>query len=93
MGPTPMEEVERMNAVMICPQQRARFAQWNPYAMEVDRSNRNYYSCGGFGHLVRNYRNKRIENRTGKRRRLEYRDNGNNRQSNLKEERDLIIFD
>ena len=29
--------------------------------MDVDRrENRSYYTCGGFGHLARNYRNRRI---------------------------------
>jgi len=93
VGPVPIEEVERMNVVMICPQQKAGFAQQNPYAMEMDRSNRNYYSCGGFGHLARNCRNKRIENKIEKRRRLEYGGNGNNEQSNLKEKENLIVFD
>jgi len=60
--------------------------------MEVDRSNRNCYSCGGFEYLARNYRNRRMENRIGKKRRLEYRGNGNNRQSNLKGKGDLIVF-
>jgi len=40
--------------------------------MEVDRRNRNYYNCTGFGYLVRNCRNKRTENRIGEGRRLEY---------------------
>jgi len=57
------------------------------------RENRNCYSCGGFRYLVRNCRNKRTKNRIGKGRRLEYRNNRNNRQSNLKEEEDLIVFD
>jgi len=59
--------------------------------MDVDRrERRNCYSCGGFEHLARNCRNKRIENRTGEEKRLEY--GGNNEQSNLKEKEDLIIF-
>jgi len=31
--------------------------------MKVDRGNRNCYNCGRFRHLMRNYRNKGIENR------------------------------
>ena len=62
-GHAPMEGVERTNAVMVNPQQRARFPQRNPYAMDVDRrENRNCYACGGFGHLARNCRN-RMTNR------------------------------
>ena len=59
--PALIEEVERTNAVMICPQQqRAVFAQCNPQAMDIDRrKNWNYYNCGGFRHLARNYRNRR----------------------------------
>ena len=44
-----MEEVERTQVVIVCPQQRTRLAQCNPYAMEVDRR-RNCYTCGGVGH-------------------------------------------
>jgi len=33
-----------------------------PYAIEVDRGNRNYYNCGGFRHLTRNCKNRRTEN-------------------------------
>jgi len=59
-----MEGVERMNAAMATPQQRAEFPQRNPYAMDVDkRENRNCYACGGFGYLARNCRNRRIMNR------------------------------
>jgi len=79
-----MEGIERTNMVMVCPQQqRVGFVQRNLYAMEMDRSNRNCYSCGGFGHLARNYRNRRIENRIGEGRRLEYRGNENNGQRRI----------
>jgi len=40
--------------------------------MEVNRRNRNCYNCGGFKHLVKNYKNRGTENRIGKERRLEY---------------------
>jgi len=41
--------------------------------MDVDRrENRNCYNCGGFGHLVRNCRNRGIGNRIGNGRRLKY---------------------
>ena len=46
----------------------------NLYVMKVDWS-RNYYSCGGFGHLVKNCKNQGI---VGQGRRLKYRDNSNN---------------
>jgi len=70
--------------------------------MNVDRrENWNYYNCGGFGHLARNCRNRRTENRIGKGRRLEYSGNENNgqrrmnedRQINLNGEGNLIVFD
>ena len=48
--------------------------------MEVNHG-RNYYSCGGFRHLVRHYRNQGI---VGQRRRIEYGDNCSN-MDNLKE--------
>ena len=60
----------------------------NPYAIEVNKS-RNCYSCGGFGHLAKNYRNReRIEQG----RRLEYRENQNNEQRNLNREENLIVL-
>ena len=59
-----IEEVEKTNAVMATPQQRAGFPQRNPYAMDVDRrENQNCYACGGFGHLARNCRNRGMMNR------------------------------
>jgi len=70
VGPTLIEEVERMNAVMMCPNQRVEFTQCNPYAMDMDRTNRN---CGGFGYIARNCRNRGTRNRIGKERRLKYR--------------------
>jgi len=51
IGPTPIEGVERINVVMLCPQQRERVAQRNPYTMKVDRE-RNCYACGGFRHIT-----------------------------------------
>ena len=64
--------------------------------MEVDRSNRNCYNCGGFRHLVRHCRNRGTGNRMGEGRRLEYggqrREEGGKEQSNLNREEDLIVF-
>jgi len=69
-----MKKVERTNAVMMCPQQRVRFAQCNLSTMDMDRrKNRNCYNCRGFRHLARNCRNRGIGNRIGDGRRLEYR--------------------
>ena len=65
-----MEGVERMNVVMIRPQQRIGLAQCNPYTMEVDRG-RNCYACGGFGHMARHCRNKG-KGRIEQGRRVEY---------------------
>jgi len=60
-GPAPMEGVERTNAAMATPQQRAGFSQRNPYAMDVDRrKNQNCYTCG---HLARNCRNRMMNRR------------------------------
>jgi len=98
-GSAPMEEVKRTNTVMMCPNQRAGFTQYNLYAIDTNQENRNCYSCGEFGHLVRNCRNRGMENRTRERRKLEYGQNneqklmikGGNGQSNLNGDRDLII--
>ena len=64
--------------------------------MEVDRSNRNCYSYGGFGHLARNCRNKGIKDKIGDGRRLEYGQrlrSEENGQSNLNREGDLVVLD
>ena len=60
-GPTPMEGVERTNAVVV----RGQVAgpsmgvppRQNSYVMEVDRG-RNCYACGGFGHMAHHCRNR-----------------------------------
>ena len=90
-GPALMKGVKRMNIVMVCPNQRAGFALCNPYAMNMNQKNRNFYSCGEFSHLARNCRNRGIRNRIGKCRRLEY--GQNTRQSNLNGEGDLVVLD
>jgi len=91
--PALIEGVERISIIIVHPQQRIGEVQQNSYIMEVNRrENRNCYSCRGFEHLVRNCRNRRIKNRIGEGRRLEYRGNGSDRQSNLKEKKDLIVF-
>ena len=98
-----MEEVERTNVVIAHLGQQAKFtSQQDLYAMEVDRENRNYYNCRGFGHLVRNCRNKGIEDRIGENRKLEYRNKNNGQRrmiekngqnNNLNREQDLILLD
>jgi len=51
----------------------SRGTQRNPYTMDVDRrENKNCYNCGGFRYLARNYKNRRIENKIGEGKRLEY---------------------
>jgi len=50
------------------------------YTMDVNRrENQNCYNCGGFGHLARNYRNRRTEHRIEKGKELEYGGNENKR--------------
>jgi len=68
-----MEEVERINEVIVCSNQRAEFVQCNIYAMDIDRG-RNCYSCGGFDHLVQNCRRQIIDQEM----RMEYKDHHNN---------------
>ena len=82
-----MKGVERTHIVMVHPTQRAQIAQYNLYAMEVDRE-RCYYSCGGFGHLTWNCKRWIM----GQRRRVEYEDEKNYGQNNLNKERDLIVL-
>ena len=53
--------------------------------MDIDRE-RNCYSCRGFEHLVRNYRNREIMEQE---RRLEYGDNSNTK-SNLNKEENVL---
>jgi len=67
-----MEGIERTNVVVVrgmgqgvgVPPRR------DPFAMEVDRG-RNYYACGGFGHMARHCRN-RGKGRPMEGRRMEY---------------------
>ena len=47
-----MKGVERTNVVVIRGSEQGMGApRRNPYVMEVDRR-RNYYACGGFGHMA-----------------------------------------
>jgi len=81
-----MEEVERTNTAIVYLNQHTGFVpRQDSYAMNVDQE-RNCYSCGEFGHIARNCRNWKIVKQE---RRLEYRDNKN---SNLNEEENLIVF-
>jgi len=57
----------------------------NPYTIEIDHE-KNYNSCGDFGHIVRNYRNRRI---VGQGRRIDYENNG---QSNLNRKKSLVVL-
>jgi len=50
--------------------------------MEVDRTNRNCYNYKNFGHMIRNCRNKRTEDKIREGRRLEY-ENENNGQRRM----------
>jgi len=98
-GPAPMEEIERMNVVVVRGQEQGQGAEvpprQDPYVMEVDQG-RNCYACGGFGHMARHYRNKGRE-RAMERRRMEY---GGERiekihehSNNLKEMENLELLD
>ena len=83
VGAAPMEKVERTNIIIVCLNQQADFtSQYNPYVIDVNRRNINCYNCRGFGHMVRNCRNRRIGDRIGEERRLEYKD-GNNRHKRM----------
>ena len=83
-----MERVERTNVVVTRNQERPMGPlKKDPYMINVDKG-RNCYTCGRFGHLARNCRNKRMKNRIRKGRRLEYRqrkmiEGGNEDNNNL----------
>ena len=74
MGPAPMEEIKKTNAVVVRGQEQGQGVgvppRRDPYAMEIDRG-RNCYACGGFGHMVCHCRN-RGRGRPMEGRRVEY---------------------
>ena len=82
---------------MVYSNQRAGFAQYNSYAMNMDRKNQNCHNCGGFRHLARNYRNRGTGNKIRERKRLEYRkrriiEGENKNNNNLNGNKDLIVL-
>jgi len=52
-GPAPMEGIERTNAVVVREQEQDMGIppRQDPFAMDID-CGRNYYTCGGFGHMA-----------------------------------------
>jgi len=58
------------------------------YAIDIDQE-KNCYNCRGFEYIARNCKNQRI---VGQERRLKYRDNSNNGQSDLNEDESLIVL-
>jgi len=73
IGPAPMEEIERTNAVVVRGQGQGAGVppRQDPFAMEVDRR-RNCYACRGFGHMARHCRNWEMRGRVAENRRVEY---------------------
>jgi len=61
-------------------------SQHNPYTIDVNKG-RNCYSCGEFGYIARNYKNREIVKQE---KRVDYKDNGNNH--NLNEKDNLIVL-
>ena len=58
IGSVLMEGVEKTNTVVVRgSEQGIEASRRNPYAIEVDWG-RNYYVCGGFGHMAHHYRNR-----------------------------------
>ena len=86
-GPTPMEGVERTNAVIVreLGQGAGSPPRRDPYAMEVDRG-RNCYACEGFGHMAHHCRN-RGRGRLMEGRRVEY---GGGRIKEIYDQRDNL---
>ena len=85
-----------MNITVINLNQQARFmSRHNLYVIDVDKD-KNCYNCGSFGHIMRNCKSQNIVKRG---RKLEYRENENNRQKmienkqNSNREESLIISD
>ena len=58
------------------------------YTIDIDQE-KNCYNCRGFEYIARDCRNQRIVEQE---RRLKYRDNSNNGQSNLNGEESLIVL-
>ena len=87
-----MKGVKKINIVIVHPNQQAEFALYNSYAIKVNRENKNCYNHKKFRHLAKNCRNRRIEESIRQGRRLEYRENENNRQNNLNKDRDLMVI-
>jgi len=89
----PMEEVERMNAVVVrgSGQEMRAPLRRDPYIIEVDRR-RNCYACREFRHMAHHCKNQGRE-RVADERRLKYgggRIEGNHvYENNLKEEKNL----
>ena len=80
--PTLIEEVKRINIVIVYLQQWTVFiSRQNSYVMDIDWE-RNCYSCKEFGHITKNCRNYKIVRQE---KRLEYRNNEN-------EEENLIVL-
>ena len=87
--PAPMEGVKRTNAVIRGPEQEIGAPlRRDSYTMEVDKG-RNYYVCGGFGHMACHCKNRE---KVVEERRLEF--EGNYEHSNsLKEKENLESLD
>ena len=73
-----------MNVVIVYSNQWIVFALHNLYSMDMDRGNWNYYNCRRFGHLARNYKNRRTGGRIREERRLEYSNRNNEKRRIIK---------
>ena len=57
IGPTSIEGAKRTNIVMMYSQQQAGLIhRHNLYIMDINQE-RNCYSCGGYGYIMKNCRN------------------------------------
>ena len=90
-GSAPMKEVKRTNTAMVnLNQQTGLVPRYDLYAIDIDRG-RNCYNCGKSGYIARNYRNQRFVKQE---RKIEYRDNSNNKNNyNLNRKENLIVLD
>jgi len=86
-----MKEVERINVVIVNPNQQAGFMpRYDSYAIDMDKE-RNCYNCGDFGYITRHCKKRENQKRIEQERRVNDKDNKNI--SNVNRKKNLIVLD